>query len=104
MKKTICVSILLAVFTMISCNQKTVTKMDSFIEGKVEKVIKKDNMYTISLVTKNDSLVYAIIEKDSIKPKQDFKEVKVGDNLKLKGEVWCRDRKTDCFIHVKQLK
>jgi len=100
MKKTIYISILLAVFTMISCNQKTVTKMDSFIEGKVEKVILNENSYGITLKTATDSLVYANIEKSKIPSK----DVKVGDHLQLKGEIWCLDTKENCIVQVEELK
>jgi len=106
MKKYISIALLILCFAFVSCESKTVTKMDAFLEGKVEKVIMSDNIYILTLRTKSDSLVIANIDKDFIEPKKDFKIVKVGDELKIKGEKWCFTHKQelDCLIQVINLK
>ncbi|MBC7846771.1 MAG: hypothetical protein H7Y10_09790 [Flavobacterium sp.] len=95
MKKLIRFLAVLTLLTfVISC---ACMKDKNTISGKVESIEKGKDGYTAKINTNKNEVYFATISIVNLGGPQNFKQLKVGEEVSLKGEIW----KTDTEKHIK---
>ncbi|KIQ23016.1 MULTISPECIES: hypothetical protein [Flavobacterium] len=80
---------------VISCTAMKDT--NKAISGKVESVESGKDGYTAKVITDTKEVYFATISIVNVGGPQNYKQVKIGDQVSLKGEIW----KTDDEKHMK---
>jgi hypothetical protein len=95
MKKAIQFSaILMLLFFVISCAS---VKHKNTISGKVISVEFGKDGYTAKINTDKNEVYFAVISIVNVGGPQNYKQLKEGEKVSLKGEIW----KTDAENHMK---
>lgn len=92
LKKISCL-ILLVVFA-VSC---ATMKENNTISGKVDSIESGKDGYTAKITTDTKEVYFATISIINVGGPQNYKQLKIGDEVSLKGEIW----KTDNEKHIK---
>jgi len=88
-------SLLIVLMTfVISC---TSMKTNNAVSGKVESIESGKDGYTAKITTAEKDVYYAVISIVNVGGPQNYKQLKIGDVVSLKGEIW----KTDDEKHIK---
>ena len=91
------ISFLLLVMTfVISCTTKK-NDANSAVSGKVESIQSGKDGYTAKITTDAKEVYFATISIVNVGGPQNYKQLKIGDVVSLKGEIW----KTDDEKHIK---
>lgn len=93
--KKIGVIVLLMTF-VISCNAVKNNTVDT-VSGKVESIESGKDGYTAKVNTDTKEVYFATISIVNVGGPQNYKQLKIGDVVSLKGEIW----KTDDEKHIK---
>lgn len=89
------ISFLLVLMTlMISC---ATMKDKNTISGKVESIEFGKDGYTAKVKTEKNEIYYATISIVNVGGPENYKKLKEGDEVSLKGDIW----KTDTEKHIK---
>lgn len=67
------------------------------ISGKVESIERGKDGYTAKISTDKNEVYFAVISIVNVGGPQNYKQLKVGEEVSLKGEIW----KTDTEKHIK---
>ncbi|MBF4493805.1 hypothetical protein IRZ83_16715 [Flavobacterium sp. JLP] len=90
------ISFLALVMTfIISCT--AMKDSDKTVSGKVESIEAGKDGYTAKINTNTKEVYFAVISIVNVGGPQNYKQLKIGDNVSLKGEIW----KTDDEKHMK---
>lgn len=90
------ISLLIVLMTfVISCT--TVKDTNKGISGKIESIESGKDGYTAKINTDNKEVYFAIISIVNVGGPQNYKQLKIGDVVSLRGDVW----KTDDENHIK---
>ena len=81
---------------VISCNSMK-NNSDNTITGKVESIESGKDGYTAKINTDKKEVYFATVSIVNVGGPQNYKQVKIGDQVSLKGEIW----KTDDEKHMK---
>nr|WP_315221410.1 hypothetical protein [uncultured Flavobacterium sp.] len=93
------ISVLLIVMTfIISC---ACTKDKNTISGKVESIEFGKDGYTAKINTDKNEVYFATISIVNVGGPQHYKQLKQGEEVSLKGEIWNTD--TEKHIKVKEI-
>ncbi|MDX6180564.1 hypothetical protein SGQ44_00255 [Flavobacterium sp. Fl-77] len=93
------ISVLLIVMTfIISC---ACTKDKNNISGKVESIEFGKDGYTAKIKTDKNEVYFATISIVNVGGPQHYKQLKQGEEVALKGEIWNTD--TEKHIKVKEI-
>ncbi|MBS7231804.1 hypothetical protein KHA90_12285 [Flavobacterium psychroterrae] len=88
------VSFLIVLMTfVISCASM---KKDNTVTGKVDSIEFGKDGYTAKLTTDKKEVYFAVISIVNVGGPQNYKTLKTGDEVSLKGEIW----KTDTEKHM----
>lgn len=79
---------------VISC---ACIKDKNTISGKVESIERGKDGYTAKINTNKNGVYFAVISIVNVGGPQNYKQLKVGDEVSLKGEIW----KTETEKHIK---
>ncbi|GAA3758470.1 hypothetical protein [Flavobacterium ginsengiterrae] len=93
--KKIGVIVLLMTF-IVSCNSVKNNSVDT-VSGKVESIESGKDGYTAKVNTDTKEVYFATISIVNVGGPQNYKQLKIGDVVSLKGEIW----KTDDEKHIK---
>lgn len=93
--KKIGVVVLLMTF-IVSCNSVKNNSVDT-VSGKVESIESGKDGYTAKVNTDTKEVYFATISIVNVGGPQNYKQLKIGDVVSLKGEIW----KTDDEKHIK---
>lgn len=89
------ISFLFVVMTfIISC---ATMKENNTISGKVDSIESGKDGYTAKITTDAKEVYFATISIVNVGGPQNYKQLKIGDEVSLKGEIW----KTDDEKHIK---
>ena len=91
--KRIGVLIVLLLF-VISC---ATMKGNNAITGKVDSIESGKDGYTAKITTDSKEVYFATISIVNVGGPQNYKQLKIGDEVSVKGEIW----KTDDEKHIK---
>ena len=80
---------------IISCTAMKDT--NKTVSGKVESIESGKDGYTAKVITDAKEVYFATISIVNVGGPQNYKQVKIGDQVSLKGEIW----KTDDEKHIK---
>lgn len=95
MKNTIrFLAVLMFMFFAISC---ACMKDKNTISGKVESVVFGKDGYTAKIHTDKNEIYFAVISIVNVGGPQNYKQLKQGEEVSLKGEIW----KTETENHMK---
>ena len=95
MKKLKRISLLFVLMTfVISC--ATMTK-NNVVTGKVDSIESGKDGYTAKVTTDAKEVYFATISIVNVGGPQNYKQLKIGDNVSVKGEIW----KTEDEKHIK---
>lgn len=83
---------------VISC---ATMKSSSMISGKVESIEFGKDGYTAKIKTEGNKVYYATVSVVNMGGPENYKKLKEGDVVSLKGEVWKAD--TEKHIKVKKI-
>jgi len=92
LKKISCL-ILLLIFA-VSC---ATMKENNTVSGKVDLIESGKDGYTAKITTDTKEVYFATISIVNVGGPQNYKQLKIGDEVSLKGEIW----KTDNEKHIK---
>jgi hypothetical protein len=81
-------------FVAVSC---ACMKDKNTIAGKVVSVESGKDGYTAKINTANNEVYFAVISIVNVGGPQNYKQLKEGDEVSLKGEIW----KTETENHIK---
>ncbi|CAC9973348.1 hypothetical protein DBB36_13675 [Flavobacterium sp. WLB] len=91
------ISFLVVLMTfVISCTTMKNDK-NSAVSGKVESIESGKDGYTAKINTDTKEVYFATISIVNVGGPQNYKQLKIGDVVSLKGEIW----KTDDENHIK---
>lgn len=79
---------------VISC---TSMKNGNAVSGKVESIENGKDGYTAKINTADKQVYFATISIVNVGGPQNYKQLKIGDEVSVKGEIW----KTDDEKHIK---
>jgi hypothetical protein len=79
---------------VISC---ATMKENSTVSGKVDSIESGKDGYTAKITTDTKEVYFATISIVNVGGPQNYKQLKIGDEVSLKGEIW----KTDEEKHIK---
>jgi len=89
------ISFLFVVMTfVISC---ATMKENNTVSGKVDSIEAGKDGYTAKITTNAKEVYFAIISIVNVGGPQNYKQLKIGDEVSLKGEIW----KTEDEKHIK---
>lgn len=89
------ISLLFVLMTfVISC---ACMKDKNTVSGKVESIESGKDGYTAKITTDNKEVYFATISIVNVGGPQNYKQLKEGEEVTLKGEIW----KTDTEKHIK---
>ncbi|MFH6993118.1 hypothetical protein [Flavobacterium sp. FlaQc-48] len=91
--KKISLLVLLMAF-VISC---ATMKKDNTVTGKVDSIESGKDGYTAKITTAEKEVYFATISIVNVGGPQNYKQLKIGDQVSVKGEIW----KTDDEKHIK---
>lgn len=83
---------------VISC---ATMKDNVVISGKVESIELGKDGYTAKIKTENNKIYYATISIVNLGGPENYKKLKEGDVVSLKGDIWKAD--TGKYIKVKEI-
>lgn len=81
---------------VISCTSMK-SNSNNTITGKVDSIESGKDGYTAKVTTDTKEVYFATISIVNVGGPQNYKQVKIGDQVSLKGEIW----KTDDEKHMK---
>lgn len=87
-------TVLMLLFLAISC---ACMKDKNTISGKVESVVFGKDGYTAKINTDKNEVYFALISIVNVGGPQNYKQLKEGEEVSLKGEIW----KTETENHMK---
>ncbi|KRB53869.1 hypothetical protein [Flavobacterium sp. Root186] len=91
------ISFLVVLMTfVISCTTMK-NNTNSVVSGKVESIESGKDGYTAKINTDTKEVYFATISIVNVGGPQNYKQLKIGDVVSLKGEIW----KTDDENHIK---
>lgn len=79
---------------VISC---ATMKENNTVSGKVDSIESGKDGYTAKITTDTKEVYFATISIVNVGGPQNYKQLKIGDEVSLKGEIW----KTDEEKHIK---
>ena len=89
------ISLLFVLMTfVISC---ACMKDKNTVSGKVESIESGKDGYTAKINTNKNEIYFATISIVNVGGPQNYKQLKIGEEVTLKGEIW----KTDTEKHIK---
>ena len=89
------ISLLFVLMTfVISC---ACMKDKNTVSGKVESIESGKDGYTAKITTDSKEVYFATISIVNVGGPQNYKQLKIGEEVTLKGEIW----KTDTEKHIK---
>ena len=83
---------------VISC---ACMKDKNTVSGKVESIESGKDGYTAKITTDNKEVYFATISIVNVGGPQNYKQLKEGEEVTLKGEIWRTD--TEKYIKVKEI-
>ncbi|MCD9576876.1 hypothetical protein [Flavobacterium soyae] len=93
--KSISFLVVLMIFVISCTTMKNNT--NSAVSGKVESIESGKDGYTAKITTDIKEVYFATISIVNVGGPQNYKQLKIGDVVSLKGEIW----KTDDENHIK---
>ncbi|PXY44816.1 hypothetical protein [Flavobacterium hydrophilum] len=95
MKNILKISFLFVLMTfVISC---ATMKENNTVSGKVDSIEAGKDGYTAKITTDAKEVYFATISIVNVGGPQNYKQLKIGDNVSVKGEIW----KTEDEKHIK---
>lgn len=79
---------------IISC---ATMKENNTVSGKVDSIESGKDGYTAKITTDTKEVYFATISIVNVGGPQNYKQLKIGDNVSVKGEIW----KTEDEKHIK---
>lgn len=93
---TLAMLLMLALVTAFACSQKKDT-----ITGVVEEIQQGKDGYTAKIKTEDGVIYFVTISHANLKDHTQYRSVKVGDTIEVKGDQW--DANGETHITVREL-